>query len=54
MSPTEVAREEGVVADPADTAAIETVGAAYKAWVNDIGYDPETTDMAGEEPEEDR
>ena len=47
MSPTEVAREEGVVADPDDTVAIETLGAAYEAWVSDIGYDPETTDMAG-------
>ena len=33
MSPIQVAREEGVVADPDDTAAIETVGAAYEVWV---------------------
>lgn len=24
----------------------ETIEAAYKAWVSDIGSDPETTDMA--------
>lgn len=47
MGPTQVAREEGVVADPDDTAAIETVGAAYEAWGRDIGYDPATVDMAG-------
>ncbi|WP_336345973.1 hypothetical protein [Halalkalicoccus ordinarius] len=51
MSPTEVAREEDVVADPDDAAAIETGGAAYEAWVADIGYDPETTDTAGGELE---
>ena len=54
MSPTQVAREEGVVADPDDEGAIETVGAAYEAWVGDIGYEPETTDMAGGALEEDR
>lgn len=52
MSPSEVAREEGVEVDPDDTAAIEIVGAAYEAWVSDIGYDPATTDMAGGELEE--
>lgn len=31
MSPTQVAREESVTADPADQAAVETVGAAYEA-----------------------
>ena len=52
MSPTEVAREEGVVADSDDAAAIETVRAGYEAWVSDIGSDPATTDMAGGELEE--
>lgn len=54
LSPTEVAREEGVVADLDDAAAIETVGAAYEAWVGDIGYDPETADMAGGKLKEER
>lgn len=51
MSPTQVAREESVAADPDDQAAVETVGNAYEAWVGDIGYDPATTDMAGGELE---
>ncbi len=51
MSPTQVAREESVAADPDDQAAVETVGDAYEAWVGDIGYDPATTDMAGGELE---
>ncbi|MFC6907045.1 hypothetical protein [Halalkalicoccus tibetensis] len=46
-----VAREESVAADPDDQTAVETVGAAYEAWVGDIGYDPATTDMAGGELE---
>lgn len=52
MSPTEVAREEDVVADPDDEGTIEAIGAAYEAWVADTGYDPATTDMAGGELEE--
>lgn len=54
MSPTEVAREEGVVADPDDTVAIETLGAAYDAWVGDIDSDPATADMTGGALEEER
>lgn len=49
MSPTQVAREESVAADPDNQVAVETVGDAYEARVADVGYDPPTTDMAGGE-----
>lgn len=43
-----------MAADPDDQAAVETVGAAYEAWVADIGYDLATADMAsGKREEED-